>query len=299
MADTRHWPLGVDHGFEVTMSSPGLPARWLQVNVALQRHDGGARTSARALFGHLARLVADWRQRKILDCFYFMRKAPDVRLRFLGREPEGDLFFELHKVLSGLQHDGFVQRFFPSVYEPEVSQFGGPEAMDHIHSHFDADCTAWIALDLLDASGRWTVPSTVFELALMNDLFNRTLSCRAEVWDVWCNLRSLLPAAQPGPGPVVDIFLAEELLPHLSRAEAHVIEQYLRSNRALASGLLQVWNEGRLQCGLRGLLPFVAMYDFNRHGIDGVAQSAMAHAMSQAWDPKRGMRGAEAEPRST
>jgi thiopeptide-type bacteriocin biosynthesis protein len=281
------------------MSPPGLPARWLQVNVALQRRDGGARPSARALFGHLSRLVADLRQRRILDCFYFMRKAPDVRLRFRGREPEGDLFFELHKILSGLQHDGFVQRFFCSVYEPEVHQFGGPEAMDHVHAHFDADSAAWIALDLLDASGRWTVPSAVFESALMNDLFYRTLACRAEVWDTWCNLRSLLPAAQSGPAPVVDIVLAEDLLPQVSPAEAHVIEQYLGSNRALASGLLQVWNEGRLQCGLRGLLPFVAMYHFNRHGIDGVGQAALAHAMSQAWDPKRGMRGAEAEPRST
>lgn len=278
--------------------SAGVPASWLQVNVAMERHEGDALRSARVLFERLSPAIADWRRQVILDRFFFVRKPPDLRLRFLGQNLETHLLAELETILSGLKRDGFVKRFFPSVYEPEVFQFGGAEAMDRVHEHFDADSMAWIALDQLAASGPRTIPTKVVVLAVMNDLFLRTLSCPSEVWDVWCNIASLLQAAQGMHPPTTGIVLIDSLLPHASKEEAHILQDYMRSNQQLSTGLWQIWNNGKLQCGLRAIFPFIAMFHFNRHGLDASARAALAYAMRCAWNPKRRLRGVGVDPPS-
>jgi thiopeptide-type bacteriocin biosynthesis protein len=277
------------------MSRAGQPVHWLQVNVALERHDGTALPSARALFGRLSPALADWRGRQLLDHFFFMRKPPDVRLRFSGPDPNEALLPVLIALLSGLRQEGFVRRFFPSVYEPEIRQFGGPEAMGHVHAYFDADSMAWLALDRLTAAGRRKLSPEVLAAAVLNDLFLRALGCPFEVWDVWCNLASLVPVPSGEESQAADVVSVESLFPHVGEEEAQVLRTYLQANEELSGGLMQVWEQGALQCGLRALFPFVALFHFNRHGI-GAEQAALIGAMCRAWDAKRGMRGVEVGP---
>ena len=66
-------------------SSASREGDWLQLNVALRRHDGDALASARAVFAELMPRVRAWRRRGTLTRFFFMRKEPDLGSAFRGR----------------------------------------------------------------------------------------------------------------------------------------------------------------------------------------------------------------------
>jgi thiopeptide-type bacteriocin biosynthesis protein len=272
--------------------------RWLQINVALGRQGGDALPYARALFERLSVTIMDWRRQKVLDTFFFMRKPPDLRLRFLISDPEGNLLAQLESILSKLKDDGILRYFFPSIYEPEAYQFGGIEAVDLVHAYFDADSMAWISIEVLAELGRRTISTDILVLAVMNDLFFRTLECPSEVWDVWCNLASLIPTSQERPSEI-DVFLIESLLPHASLEEISILQDYAEANQKLSAGLLQVQRNGKLHYGLRAIFPFIAMFHFNRHGLNCERQAVLANAMKAAWNPKRNLIGVDVDSSST
>jgi hypothetical protein len=68
---------------------------WAQMNVALERKTGDALPSARALFSRLSPTIARWRKENTLEHFFFMRKPPDVRLRFLVYNPQINIIPDL------------------------------------------------------------------------------------------------------------------------------------------------------------------------------------------------------------
>lgn len=281
------------------VTDPAEKARqtdWLQINLSLERRQGDPLPAARALFARLLPAVESWRRRGALEIFFFVRKPPDVRLRFQTQAPRAQLLAELESMLSGLMREGYVRQFFPSIYEPEIRQFGGREAMEFVHRYFAADSLAWIALDQLAAQGARSTADDRIVLAVMNDLFLRTLACPFEVWDVWCNLADLMPPNQVEPPGEMEPVLIHSLLAAAPQAEKQVLQDYCISNEQLSAGLRQVWNAGKLQCGLRAILPFVAMFHFNRHGLDGSRQAALSQAMSRAWNPKCDLRGVVEEP---
>jgi thiopeptide-type bacteriocin biosynthesis protein len=273
------------------IESVGSLANWLQVNVALARTDGNITPNARMLFEQLSFAIADWRREKNLEIFFFMRKPPDLRLRLFGRNPEENLLPKLEQILSTLKHGGFIKSFFRSIYEPETSLFGGVLAMNVVHEHFDADSMAWIGFDRLVASGRQTIQSETLVLAVLNDLFVRTIPCPWEVWDVWCNVARLGPPTNEMHSSSIELVFIDDLLPKVSKNEKRILQDYARSNQHLAEGLRQL-NEGKLLCGLRSILPFIAIFLLNRHGL-GHRHAILANGMSQTWNPKRNLRGFE------
>ena len=72
-----------------------------------------------------------------------------------------------------------------------------------------------------------------------------------------------------------------------------MLDAYRACNERLAEGLTVVREAGRLGCGLRGMLPFVALFHLHRHGLDGPKQASIAEAMRRAWNPRSRMRGAD------
>ncbi len=231
---------------------------WLQMNVGLVRVEGRALPSARALFARLAPALEAWRREGRVSRFFFMRKPPDLRLRFLGpRAPE--VLLPLAEAV--LADRSFATACFPSVYEPEFHLFGGPEAMEYVHAWHDADSMAWIEGPPEIDRCPW----------ILDDLFVRTLGRGVETWDVWRRLADLAG----DPREEIDVSPVEVPAP---LAEA---------NQRLAEGLRSVWSSGRLEAGLRSVLVFVAMFHLNRHGHPGPDQAAVARAMARRSDPHR------------
>src|SRR5205814_6504817 len=122
--------------------------------------------------------------------------------------------------------------------------FGGEEAMELVHAHFDADARAWMALDELSERREATLPSEALSVAMLNDLFSRTLEGRTEIWDTWCNVaeaQGLQVESQP-----LEIFGLKELRTLATPAEWSIVRRYLGANTALANGLRALWNSSKL-----------------------------------------------------
>jgi thiopeptide-type bacteriocin biosynthesis protein len=265
--------------------------QWIQANVALSRRLD-ALSSARAVFAKLSEKLPLWRRQRSVTCAFFTRKPPDLRLRLLVPGASKEVRAELLALLRGLRRAGAVTRFFFSVYEPEIHLFGGPAAMRLVHRHFDADTIGWMELDrLAQTRQRTTLPPDAISNAVLNDLFVRTIADRFEVWDVWRNLAALNDAQRFGGGEPSAASDIASLLPKLSGTEARTLHRYARANSALAGGLRRLNDGGRLNVGLRGLLPFIAMFHLNRHGYDQARQAKLTLAMCRAWDPRAGLHG--------
>jgi thiopeptide-type bacteriocin biosynthesis protein len=267
---------------------------WVQFNVALVRESGPALASARRVFGALGPLLDDFRTDGGLQRFHFMRKPPDVRLRLEGPAPHDDLVPAIEVLLRGLAADGAVADFFTSVYEPETRLFGGPRAMSLVHDYFEVDSRAWMDHDRLQAAGAARLTVDDLTTAVLNELFALTLDDRGEVWDTWCNVRTVIGGEIGAltPDPITAQFPAG-LAKVASIAERAILDRYGSANRHLATGLRDLWGSGQLDCGLRGMLPFVGIFHYHRYGLDAHRQVAQAVAMAGAWDPRQGMKGAD------
>ena len=220
---------------------------------------------------------------------WLLRKDPGLRLRLDGELDPG----LVRPGLERLRSAGLIAGWFMSVYEPEIHQFGGPAAMDAVHAYFDADTRALLIAS--QAAGR-RVTNTVLSLAILNDLFERSLGAREEVWDVWCNLQAMY-RGHGRPGAAIPALTLERLAAVAGPAELELVALYEAANRRLAAALDAAWRAGALQCGRRSILPFVAAFHWNRHGFELERMTTLADAMAAAWSPKRGLRGAAAEAR--
>jgi thiopeptide-type bacteriocin biosynthesis protein len=263
---------------------------WMQVNVSLSRHqDGSAIPAALALFDHLRERLPEWRTTGAVARFFFLRKAPDVRLRFLCPNGEAKVARELELALRQMEHEGFVVSFFRSPYEPEQTRFGGAEAMRLVHDYFDADTSQWLLLQRMRVAKRCSLLATTLLTGVLNHLFAAVVGDPAEVWDIWCQCTGLIgkESAHVAGDCLNSVFASiDEIRPLASPDEIVILDAYEAANLAMAAGLKQVWSEGKLQRGVRGILATVAMFVLNRHGIDQSAQTLLAHKMLQGFEAK-------------
>lgn len=270
----------------------GHAHEWLQLNVALARRDDSALPSARFILRELDAMFP--RTRRTRAMFVFQRKPPDLRLRLFGaREP---LKRRLRPLISRAKSEGHILRSFYSVYEPEYRQFGGPECMRSVHAFWSTDSVAWIAMDRLAERGALRIPHATLITSVLDDMFWHVLADAGEVWDTWCNLATVLRSEADGGEVVATLPSLETIRGASSPAEADLIGRYQEANVALADGLARAWHSGRMKCGVRSILPFVALFTLNRHGFDQTKAAAIADAMVVARNPKQHLRGAQPDP---
>ncbi|GAA4402863.1 hypothetical protein GCM10023168_13800 [Fodinibacter luteus] len=288
---------------------------WVQLNIGLSRADGPVLEQARRVFDAVVPQLDEARAQGDLGRFHFMRKPPDIRLRLEGPAPREHVLPKVEATLRRLREAGSVTAFAAGIYEPETRLFGGTRSMSLVHDYFDVDSRSWVDHDRLERLGATRLSADDLTARVVNDLFARTLDDRGEVWDTWCNVRQVVgdpvdegqaSGAQPVAGNSADAAgrdpdpvpagvalggLVEELDDGASAGEQELLRRYRTANTRLATGLRGLAHHGELECGLRVLLPFVAVFHFHRFGLDRRRQAVQAQAMAQAWDPRLGMRG--------
>lgn len=265
-----------------------LAKEWVQLNVALARQDGSALPAARFVLRAIADLPARYR-----PGFFFQRKPPDLRLRFFGERAA--LAAKLRPLLRQAKSRGHVLRHFCSTYEPEYRQFGGPQCMKAVHAYCNLDSLLWIKRDRLVDEGMLRDEQTSLVEAVLADLFRCVLADRAEIWDAWCNLAEMVDATTSADDAAVLPPSLEKMKAISSSGEASIVTNYQQANAALAVGLSRAWQAGRMTCGVRSILPVIALFTLNRHGYDQARLAALSQAMAAAWNPKHHMRGAAPE----
>ena len=254
--------------------------RWIQLNVGLVRHGGKALSSARELFDRLIPLIGFWRKRSLLRWFFFMRKPPDVRLRFFMLE-SGDPISELSVQMKALQSENCIREWFFSEYIPETGRFGGPHAMELVHEHFDTDTSVWWGLDRLQRQGENLLGTETRLLATVQDLFLRAAASPADTLNTWRRLERLTPLSERVALPRIPLRIRKEGLAGLevSEPERIWIDCHAKSNAALANGLAGLGKAGQLTRDLEEILAAVALFTFHRHGIPGTRSSLSVAAM--------------------
>lgn len=250
--------------------------RWMQANVRLRPRRGSY--DLHGFFSELFPLARALERARKIDGFFFVRKPPGVRLRFalVDGAAEGAI----------VEHLNAAPRveWFPSCYEPETFQLGGPEATEVVHRHAGVDARAW--WDLERAATK-NLGASVLSLAVLNDLFRAVVEDDGdEVWDVWCHVAAAHGARPVDDGNVPRIAI-EHIAPRASAAEQRVLRAYARANRAFARSFGRLHANGKLLYARRLVLPYVALFHWNRFGFSLEERQRMYGAMTAAWSPKR------------
>jgi len=220
-----------------------------------------------------------------------MRKPPGLRLR-LRAAGQGyvELRGRLGDICDELRARALCGRNFLSCYEPETFQFGGPHAMEIVHRYFSADTRAWCAHAKLLLRGRALLGAEVLSLAVLNDLFHRTLrGSEDEVWDTWCNL-SLVHGRHPqlSDRPLRAPSI-EELVLAASPPERRLLRFYEAQNLQFARRLWRAHERGQLLYRMRLILPFVALFHWNRYALVSEQRELICDSMYTRLHTKRGL----------
>lgn len=220
--------------------------------------------------------------------WWYTRKHPCWRLR-LRRRPGAPAMLSVGDGLDALAAEGHLHRWWPGIYEPETTAFGGPASMDTAHSLFIADsreiqrlpaqekvvlgrrelsvllCTALMrgaGLEWHEQGDVWHHVITAEHRSSLADLPRERLEATA------AEIRALLVAdldslTSPG-GPLAPV--------------AEWVMAFRDAGRSLAEAV----RLGTLDRGLRQVLSYHVIFHWNRLGLSLRAQSALAWAARTA-----------------
>ncbi|WP_327250952.1 thiopeptide-type bacteriocin biosynthesis protein [Streptomyces sp. NBC_01244] len=237
---------------------------------------------------HLAPRLRPLEDSGLLAAWWFIRKAPCWRLRLLpaaGADP-GHLHEALSEVLGSLVQSAEVLRWWPTVYEPEVTAFGGREGIDIAHGLFHADSRHFLErTHHVPGLGRRETSLLLVTAMLRSaglDWFEQ-----GDVWDRVSRLRPLPGDVTPGnlaqTARGVHRLLSLDTRPLTAGGGAmEAIAPWLAAFEAAGQGIAHAAQSGNLQRGPRRVLTHHVIFHWNRHGLSARTQGVLAHAARAA-----------------
>jgi thiopeptide-type bacteriocin biosynthesis protein len=263
-----------------------MPGRkWIQVNLALPAHRNSHIETTQVLFKEIFQVIQTLKTKKILRCFFFVRKDPGLRLRFSLRASHEDEVNEIESCLYNLKHRQYIRQWYPSVYEPETFKFGGPEAMEVVHAHFFTDSIAWWRWEKLRSQMKNSIASKLLSACILNDLFEQFLDGPEEVWDVWCRVASLHGVSAINEGQATSAVRIEHLIEQVTIEEKRILCLYSSCNEIMARRFRALHVRGKLLYAYRLVLPHMALYHWNRYDFMPEDRALIFKAMMRAWSP--------------
>jgi thiopeptide-type bacteriocin biosynthesis protein len=243
---------------------------WIQIDCSLfPGFDGGPYLP----WGSLSEAVAQWRAEELFQWFWFVRKMPGLKLRFGGRELGARLQAPLARWLRAAERTNEIRGFRFTIYEPETYRFGGEAGMAVAHAHFDAGARLVLGYETLPAQTRERVSRLTLSLTNTSDLLIRSLSDRAEIWDVWRRLHAALESLGPvTPPPAREdwggVFHGFDSLGSVTDPGLKSLAAMARAgNTATAEALQALAESGVLSLGRRAWLTAASIFEWNRFGL--------------------------------
>lgn len=259
------------------------PQSWLYFRIAVAAGEGNA-----VMATTVAPLLALHEQQQAIHSWWWLNKTDvlgsAIRLRVLAPPVDRASLRELLE--SRLRAAGLSVSTL--IYEPEMCLFGGSAGMSIAHRYFFEDSrflVAWIRSG--DPHRTPAVPDGL-ALALGLRLLQAAGLDLFETWDVFARVldkRGRWAARAPpngrhgtlvrhvlnvGPHAVFGLYDDDE------RALLH---DYDTSLSLTGLELARTHGEGRLECGMREFLAPLLLFQWNRTGLSGPRQHALAHAV--------------------
>jgi thiopeptide-type bacteriocin biosynthesis protein len=276
----------------------GSRKRWLQVGVRFRDDE----QHHAFLDAALADAVQAWREEGLISDFFFMNKAPGVRLRFCGLRPDESLQRRVFALLDARRRGGRLVDYELGVYDGETYQFGGEAGLELFHRFSTIDSLSILRLHELARTGRMKASLPKISLLLMNHLIRQLSSGDWELWDVWCNMRlakrtlSLSDAEHRAALESLEherevlneiVFQPERAIAALSEPERRLVKDYQAQVVAWTDDALATVRSGALLYGMRKILPFYVIFHWNRLGVHLLTQCSLTFYLQALLDPKK------------
>lgn len=256
------------------------PGLWRQVNIAF-RDWAGAENVALA---HLAPILEAAETEGLITSWFFIRKAPCWRVRYLPSHDAPQAMSHIRRRLAGLKRERRIDDVKELIYEPETHAFGGVEGMAAAHRLFHLDTRNLLAYL---ANGQ-RMPEAGHRRELSIVLCSALLRAAGLDWyeqgDVWARVADHREPPGQIPGDKIDAFKAD--LRRLMSVDATLTRN--SSPRAFAAEWAAIfaaagWEladlaaDGLLRRGLRAILAHHVIFAWNRHGLPYTTQAILAH----------------------
>ena len=251
---------------------------WPQLLIEWNSRTAAEHTAA----DHLLPALATANREERLDRWFFVRKHPHWRLRYLGSI---SMRTELAQLLNELHSSGDVDWWAHSFYEPEVLAFGGPAAMRTAHALFHHDShylLAYVArqntIDPLRELGRR-------ELGVL--LISTLLRAAGQDWyeqgDVWHHVAVHRQAARSPGGERQRARMHRLMTADAARTDGPlaILQDWIHAFTTAGRELADHARYGRLERGLRAILAHHTMFVFNRLGLSAHEQLALAELATE------------------
>ncbi|KPM50573.1 methyltransferase [Frankia sp. R43] len=253
---------------------------WQQVNVTFPDWANAEGTAV----DHLAPLLDTAETDGLITSWFFVRKAPCWRIRYLPHQPAGAAEAYVHTRLADLRETRRIQDATSTFYEPESHAFGGAEGMDTAHRLFHLDSRH--LLTYLNATSHKSADRRRRELSVL--LCSHLMRAAGLDWyeegDVWARVAEhrqppertpdhRLRTLRDGLRRLMSIdtdSLATDTLPP-------TFTDWTSAFAAAGTELAALATDGRLRRGLRAVLAHHIIFAWNRHGLPHAAQAVLAH----------------------
>ncbi|WP_433498861.1 thiopeptide-type bacteriocin biosynthesis protein [Sphaerimonospora sp. CA-214678] len=252
------------------------PRPWRQVNVAFPDWAKAEHTAVT----HLAPLLAAAEAERLLTAWFFIRKTPCWRVRYVPSSDRTPAHLRDH--LNDLIRQGHIDAATEAIYEPELYAFGGAKGMACAHDLFHLD-----SRHLLAYLARSPHAERRRELSIL--LCTILLRSAGLDWyeqgDVWARVAD--HRGLPSPIPPERRYPLEAGLRRLMSVD---VTPLLRDGAPLAftadwsaafaatgSELADLTAAGVLHRGLRAVLAHHVIFAWNRLGMPYTSQAVLAH----------------------
>ncbi|GAB3454266.1 thiopeptide-type bacteriocin biosynthesis protein [Actinophytocola sediminis] len=279
---------------------PNTPEQvWQQVFI----HFNDYTTAELVGAGHLRPAMTDLETSGVITSWFFIRKNPCWRLRFLPANAvtASDTTAVVHRRLERLTAGGHIKGWTETIYEPEVHAFGGPQGMAAAHDlfHLDSKYVLGHLAEQAEASPKDRRDRRrELSILLCRNLLHGAHQDWYEQGDVWARVADM----RPGPPTTADepANNLHDQLRRLMTVDADPAGPLLGPTGAL-SGLVdwaagfaacgQILSElahtGILRRGTRAVLAHHVIFHWNRLGLSHTTQSLLAHtAKAVVFDPR-------------
>ncbi|GAA1018955.1 hypothetical protein Aple_025170 [Acrocarpospora pleiomorpha] len=256
------------------------PRPWWQVNVAFPDWATAEHTAVT----HLAPLLIKAEDEQLISAWFFMRKTPCWRVRYVPTSGRTQDYLRHH--LNDLIGQCHIDAATEVIYEPETHAFGGGQAMTCAHDLFHIDSRHLLTYL---ASSPCVEQRRELSILLCTALLRSAGLDWYEQGDVWARVADHRDLPEPIP-----IDRRRTLEAGLRRLMSVDADPLMRDSEHLAFAcewaaafaatgheLAALAARGLLYRGLRAVLAHHIIFAWNRFGLSHAAQAVLAHTAKQ------------------
>ncbi|QFY11515.1 methyltransferase [Nonomuraea phyllanthi] len=256
------------------------PRPWRQVNVVFPDWAKAEHTAVT----HLAPLLASAEDERLITAWFFMRKTPCWRIRYVPSNDRTQAHLRGH--LNDLVRQGHIDTATDVIYEPEPYAFGGARAMACAHDLFHLDSRHLLTYL---ASSPGVEPRRELSILLCTVLMRSAGLEWYEQGDVWARVAEHRDLPEPIPRerrPQLEAGLRRLMSVDagpLMRDGALLAfaAEWAAAFAATGSELADLAAGGLLHRGLRAILAHHIVFAWNRLGLSYTAQAVLSHTAKQ------------------